>query len=41
MEPRSAAVELAAIQSISLGRDTHVYRWETLATVRFGPESNP
>jgi 2'-5' RNA ligase len=36
MPPRSAAVELAAIQAISLGRDTHLYRWETLATVPFG-----
>jgi 2'-5' RNA ligase len=34
--PRSATVELAAIQAISLGRHTHLYRWETLATVPFG-----
>jgi 2'-5' RNA ligase len=35
MAPRSATVEVAAIQAISLGRDTHLYRWETLATVLF------
>jgi len=34
--PRSATVELGAIQVISLGRDTHLYRWETLATVPIG-----
>jgi hypothetical protein len=34
--PRSATVELRAIQAISLGRDAHLYRWETLATVPFG-----
>jgi 2'-5' RNA ligase len=34
--PRSATVEVAAIQAISLGRDAHLYRWETLATVPFG-----
>ncbi|HEV8164117.1 MAG TPA: hypothetical protein VGR74_06670, partial [Actinomycetota bacterium] len=34
--PRSATVELGAIQAISLGRDTHLYRWETVATVPFG-----
>jgi 2'-5' RNA ligase len=32
--PRSAAVELGAIQAISLRRDQHLYRWETRATVR-------
>ena len=31
--PRSATVELSAIQAVSLGRDTHLYRWETVATV--------
>jgi 2'-5' RNA ligase len=36
LAPRSATVEVAAIQAISLGRDAHVYRWETLATVPFG-----
>ena len=36
MPPRSATVELAAIELILLGRDTHLYRWETLATVPFG-----
>jgi 2'-5' RNA ligase len=36
MPPRSVTVELAAIELISLGRDTHLYRWETLATVPFG-----
>lgn len=36
MPPRSAAVELAAIQAVSLGRDRHLYRWETVATVPFG-----
>jgi 2'-5' RNA ligase len=35
MAPRSATVEVAAIQAISLGRDAHLYRWETLATVPF------
>jgi 2'-5' RNA ligase len=34
--PRSATVELTAIQAISLGRDAHLYRWEILATVPFG-----
>jgi 2'-5' RNA ligase len=34
--PRSATVEVEAIELISLGRDTHLYRWETLATVPFG-----
>jgi 2'-5' RNA ligase len=34
--PRSATVELAAVQAISLGRDTHLYHWETLATVPLG-----
>jgi 2'-5' RNA ligase len=36
MAPRSATVEVAAVQAISLGRDTHLYRWETLATVPLG-----
>jgi 2'-5' RNA ligase len=36
MPSRSATVELAAIQAISLGRDTHLYQWEALATVPFG-----
>jgi 2'-5' RNA ligase len=34
--PRSATVELAAIQAIALSRDTHLYRWEALATVPLG-----
>jgi 2'-5' RNA ligase len=34
--PRSAIVEVAAIQAISLARDGHLYRWETLATVPLG-----
>jgi 2'-5' RNA ligase len=34
--PRSATVELAAIHAISLRRDAHLYRWDTLATVPFG-----
>jgi hypothetical protein len=34
--PRSATVEVAAIQAISLGRDTHLYQWATLATVPLG-----
>jgi hypothetical protein len=33
---RSATVKLDAVQAISLGRDTHIYRWETIATVRLG-----
>jgi 2'-5' RNA ligase len=33
---RSATVEFGAIQAISLGRDTHLYRWEDLATVPLG-----
>jgi 2'-5' RNA ligase len=36
VRPRSTAVELAAIQAIALGRDTHLYRWEALATVPLG-----
>ena len=36
MLPRSATVELGAVQAISLGRDTHLYRWETVATVPLG-----
>jgi 2'-5' RNA ligase len=36
MPPRSATVELAAIQAIPVGRDAHLYRWEALATVPFG-----
>jgi 2'-5' RNA ligase len=36
MPPRSATVEIAAIQAISLDRDTHLHRWETLATVSLG-----
>jgi 2'-5' RNA ligase len=38
--PRSATVQLAAIQAISLGRDTHRYRWETVATVPLGTWGN-
>lgn len=34
--PRSAAVTLRAVRLIVLGRDTHLYRWETYATVPFG-----
>lgn len=40
MQPRSATVELGAIQAISLGRDTHLYRWKTLATVPLGTGDN-
>jgi hypothetical protein len=36
VRPRSTTVEVAAMQAISLGRDTHLYRWETLATVPLG-----
>lgn len=36
MAPRSTTVELVAIQAIVLSRDTHLYRWETLATVPLG-----
>jgi hypothetical protein len=36
MAPRSATVETAAVQAISLGRDAHLYRWATLATVPLG-----
>jgi 2'-5' RNA ligase len=35
--PRSATVEIAAVQAISLGRDTRLYRWEALATVPSAP----
>jgi 2'-5' RNA ligase len=41
MAPRSAIVELAAIQAISLGRDEHLYRWDTLATVLLGSGPAP
>jgi 2'-5' RNA ligase len=34
--PRSATVDLAAIQAITLIRKGHLYRWETLATVPLG-----
>jgi 2'-5' RNA ligase len=34
--PRSATVEFAAIQAISLSRHTHLYRWETVASVPLG-----
>jgi 2'-5' RNA ligase len=33
---RSATVELAAIQMVSLSRDRHPYRWEAVATLPFG-----
>jgi 2'-5' RNA ligase len=36
LAPRSATVEVAAMQAIALSRDTHLYRWETLATVPLG-----
>jgi hypothetical protein len=36
VRPRSATVEVAAMQGIALSRDTHLYRWETLATVPLG-----
>jgi 2'-5' RNA ligase len=36
MAPRSATVEFAAIQAISLGRDGHLYRWQTVAMVPLG-----
>jgi hypothetical protein len=38
--PRSATVELAAMQAISLVREGHRYRWETLATVPLGTGGN-
>jgi 2'-5' RNA ligase len=34
--PRSATVELAAIQLIALCRDEHLYRWDKVATVPLG-----
>jgi hypothetical protein len=37
MAPRSAMVELGAIRLIALGRDGHLYRWETIAIVPFAP----
>jgi 2'-5' RNA ligase len=37
MTPRSAMVELGAIRLIALGRDRHLYRWETIAIVPFAP----
>jgi hypothetical protein len=37
MRLRSATVELGAVQAISLAREAHRYRWETVATVPFGP----
>jgi 2'-5' RNA ligase len=40
MRPRSATVELGAIQAISLRRDAHLYRWETVATVSLGTWGN-
>jgi 2'-5' RNA ligase len=39
MAPRSANVELAAVHAISLVRDTHLYRWETVAAVQLGDAS--
>lgn len=36
MRPRSAMVQLGAVQAISLVRDRHVYRWETVATMPLG-----
>jgi 2'-5' RNA ligase len=39
--PRAVTVELAAVQAISLGRDTHRYRWETLTTVLLGAVGKP
>jgi len=36
LAPRSATVELVAIQDISLVRDTHLYQWATVATVPLG-----
>jgi len=33
---RSATVEIGAVQAISLGRDTHLYQWATVATVPLG-----
>jgi 2'-5' RNA ligase len=38
--PQSATLELGAIQAISLGRDRHLYRWETVATVPLAPTPN-
>jgi hypothetical protein len=38
--PRSATVELGAIQAISLWRDKHLYRWEAVATVPLAPTPN-
>jgi 2'-5' RNA ligase len=37
--PRSATVEIAAVQAISLRRDAHLYRWDTVATVLLGAEA--
>jgi 2'-5' RNA ligase len=34
--PRSATVEVAAVQAISLGRDEHLYCWDNVATVPLG-----
>jgi len=36
VRPRSPTVELAAIQAISLRRNTHLYQWESFATVLLG-----
>jgi 2'-5' RNA ligase len=38
--PRSATVEIGAVQAISLSRDTHLYQWATVATVPFGTGGN-
>jgi hypothetical protein len=37
--PRTATVEVDAIQAISLGRDERLYRWETVATGPLGLHS--
>jgi 2'-5' RNA ligase len=34
--PRSVTVDLAAVQAISLVREGHIYRWDTLATLPLG-----
>jgi hypothetical protein len=36
MASRSATVEVGAVQLIVLGRDAHLYCWETVATVPLG-----
>jgi hypothetical protein len=35
--PRTAIIGVGAIRAISLVRDTHLYRWETVATAPLAP----